>query len=281
MMAQQPEKSVDPSETERPKGSPAQPAETGAGGAAGSESAAPAGATTGGPGAGEPADATLAAEAAAFVGEAGLSAEDLVPGLGAAVAAEEIDQLTQQVAALEAERDDLRDKLMRALAETENVRRRADRDRRDAETYAGTKLARDLLTVHDNLERAMAAADEALKTDHTNFLEGVELTARELLNAFAKHKIAPVRPEKGERFDPNRHQAMFEAPIPGAEPKTIIEVMQPGFVIADRLLRPALVGVAKAMPTQEPAAPDPKPGETDGGTDSEAEPKTDDNSGTA
>ncbi|GMG82746.1 hypothetical protein LNKW23_19590 [Paralimibaculum aggregatum] len=187
--------------------------------------------------------------------KSGLSAEDLVPGLGDAVAAEELAALEARVTELEAERDEMKDRLMRALAEAENVRRRAERDRRDAETYGGTKLARDLLSVHDNLARAVAAADEGLRENHASFLEGVELTQRELLNAFAKHKIQPVEPAKGDKFDPNRHQAMFEAPVPDAQPGTVIEVMQAGFIIADRLLRPALVGVAKAQPKPAAAAP--------------------------
>lgn len=160
----------------------------------------------------------------------------------------EREVLRAELEALTTERDELRERMMRALAETENVRRRAERDRKDAETYSGTKLARDLLSVHDNLARALEAADDALRNSHAGFLEGVELTQRELLNAFAKHKIALLEPQIGEKFDPNRHQAMFEAPVPGAEPGTVIEVMQPGFLIADRLLRPALVGVARAAP---------------------------------
>lgn len=183
---------------------------------------------------------------------AGPGIEDLVPGLGEAIAAQEAAALRAEAEALRAERDETRDRLLRALAEAENVRRRADRDRRDAETYGGTRLARDLLAVHDNLDRAMAIADAALRSAHPGFIEGLELTRRELLNAFAKHRIEPVHPERGEKFDPNRHQAMFEAPVPGAQPGTVIEVMQAGFVIADRLLRPALVGVAKAAPESAP-----------------------------
>ncbi|MEM6971640.1 MAG: nucleotide exchange factor GrpE [Pseudomonadota bacterium] len=170
---------------------------------------------------------------------------------GAAEAAEEAlafeqDPRDDEIAALTAEREQLKDKLMRALAEAENVRRRAERDRKDAEAYGGTKLARDLLSVHDNLERALASADEALREQHAAFVEGVDLTLRELVNAFAKHKIEKTVPEKGEKFDPNLHQAMFEAPIPGAEPGTVIEVMTVGFTISGRLLRPAMVGVARA-----------------------------------
>jgi len=168
-------------------------------------------------------------------------AEDLMPGLAGAVEAEVIAQLESECA-------ELRDKLLRALAETENVRRRAERDRKDAEAYGGTRLARDLLAVHDNLDRALAHVDDSLRAQGESFIEGVELTQRELLNAFAKHKIEKIVPAPGEKFDPHRHQAMFEAPIPGAEPGTVIEVMQAGFTIADRLLRPAMVGVARAVP---------------------------------
>jgi molecular chaperone GrpE len=179
--------------------------------------------------------------------------EDLVPGLRDEVERQEGERTAERIAALEAEVAELRDKWTRALAEGENVRRRAERDRRDAEAYGGTRLARDLLSVWDNLERAMKAADDALRSQHGPFLEGVELTQRELLNAFAKHKIEKVTPAKGEKFDPNRHQAMFEAPVPGAEPGTVVETLQDGFVIADRLLRPALVGVASAASAPEPA----------------------------
>ena len=207
--------------------------------------------------------------------ETGPTVEDLVPGLedeiarqeagdaGIAPDGEAVDEedaeptIEDVIAEIEAERDAFKDKWTRALAEAENVRRRAERDKRDAATYGGTKLARDLLGVYDNLERALKAADETLRENHGAFLEGVELTQRELINAFAKHKIEPVAPEAGERFDPNLHQAMFEAPIPGAEPGTVIETMQSGFVIADRLLRPAMVGVARAAaPAPDSETPD-------------------------
>jgi len=161
---------------------------------------------------------------------------------------ETITALINQISDLSAERDELKDKLMRSLAEAENTRRRAERDRKDAEAFGGTKLARDLLEVHDNFDRALASADDAAKEHAASLIEGVELTQRGLLSAFAKHKIEKVAPEVGEKFDANFHQAMFEAPIPGAEPNTVIEVMQAGFTISGRLLRPALVGVAKAAP---------------------------------
>ena len=161
---------------------------------------------------------------------------------------ETITALINQIGELTAERDELNDKLMRALAEAQNIRRRAERDRKDAEAFGGTKLARDLLEVHDNFGRALANADDTAREHAASLIEGVELTQRGLLTAFSKHKIEKVSPEVGEKFDANFHQAMFEAPIPGAEPNTVIEVMQPGFTIAGRLLRPALVGVAKAAP---------------------------------
>jgi molecular chaperone GrpE len=178
-----------------------------------------------------------------------LDVDDLIPGLAEAVGAEAV--ASGVIAQLEADCFEMKDKLLRALAESENIRRRAERDRKDAETYGGTKLARDLLAVHDNLDRALSHVDDTMRDQAKSFIEGVELTQRELLNAFAKHKIEKVSPATGEKFDPNRHQAMFEAPIPGANPGTVIEVMQPGFTIADRLLRPALVGVAKAAPKPE------------------------------
>lgn len=183
--------------------------------------------------AGADAEAEAIAEALEGAGEEALEEIDL-------------DSPEAQIATLEAERDALKDKLMRALAEAENTRRRAERDRKDAEAFGGTKLARDILSVHDNLDRALAAADDAAREAAAGLIEGVELTQKELLAAFGKHKIEKVAPEAGEKFDPNLHQAMFEAPIPGAEPGTVIEVMQAGFTISGRLLRPALVGVAKA-----------------------------------
>ena len=196
-----------------------------------------------------------------------ITLDELVPGLEDEIALQEggddeVDPVVETIAALEAERDAFKDKWARALAEAENVRRRAERDKKDAEAYGGTRLARDLLSVHDNLERALKATDDDLRAQAGPFIEGVELTQRELLNAFSKHKIQKVTPEAGEKFDPNRHQAMFEAPIPGAEPGTVIECMQAGFVIADRLLRPAMVGVAKAAPEPAPESDD-TPAETD------------------
>ena len=151
------------------------------------------------------------------------------------------------IAALQAERDDMRDRMMRALADAENTRKRGERDRREAEQYGGTKLARDLLPIYDSLQRALAAAGDEARTEDKALLEGVELTMRELVNVFRKHGIEPVEPQVGDRFDPQLHQAMFEAPVPGTKAGDIIQVAASGFTIHDRLLRPAQVGVS-SMP---------------------------------
>lgn len=152
---------------------------------------------------------------------------------------------------LAAEVADLKDKLLRALADMENLRRRHTRELEEARKYAMTGFARDLLDVADNMRRAIAAVPaDARQNDEllANLLEGVELTERSLLTAFDKHKVARIDPARGDKFDHNRHQAMFEVPSADLPPGHIAEVMQTGWALADRLLRPAMVGVAKAMP---------------------------------
>ncbi len=143
-----------------------------------------------------------------------------------------------------AERDEMKDRFMRALADAENVRKRADRDRREAENYGGSKLARDLLPVYDNLSRALDTIPEDKRADQAAFIEGIELTMRELLSVFKKHGIEIVEPQVGDRFDPQQHQAMFEAPLPDTKAGDIIQVAAVGFMLHDRLLRPAQVGVS-------------------------------------
>ena len=145
---------------------------------------------------------------------------------------EEIGDEALELDQLRAERDLLKDRFMRALADAENARKRSDKDRREAENYGGSKLARDMLPVYDNMKRA---------------LEGIELTMRELLNVFKKHGIEVIAPEVGDKFDPQQHQAMFEAPVPGTVAGEIIQVATEGFMLHDRLLRPAQVGVS-SMP---------------------------------
>ncbi|WP_392662715.1 nucleotide exchange factor GrpE [Amaricoccus sp. B4] len=160
----------------------------------------------------------------------------------------------EEVAALKAENGELKDRLLRALADVENIRKRGERDRRDAELYAATRFARDLLSVHDNFDRALDNITDELRDAAPGLIEGIELTQRDLLNVFEKHKIVRVEPAVGERFDPKQHQAMFEAPVPGTKAGDIIQVMNVGFMIADRLLRPAQVGVSAGSPTPPPAS---------------------------
>ena len=157
---------------------------------------------------------------------------------------EEYTEEELELDALRAERDDLKDRWMRALADAENARKRGDRDRREAENYGGSKLARDLLPVYDNLKRGLEAATDDQREVSAALIEGVELTMREVVNVFKKHGIEPISPEIGERFDPQNHEAMFEAPVPGTKAGDIIQVMTEGFMLHDRLLRPAQVGVS-------------------------------------
>ena len=154
------------------------------------------------------------------------------------------DDMLGRLADLEAERDDFRDRFMRALADTENMRKRSDRDRRDAENYGGSKLARDMLPVYDTLRRALLSVEEGEKEVNSVLLEGIELTMRELISVFKKHGIDPIVPAVGDRFDPKQHEAMFEAPVPGTKAGDIIQVAAEGFMLHDRLLRAAQVGVS-------------------------------------
>lgn len=151
---------------------------------------------------------------------------------------------SDELDALRAERDEMRDRFMRALADAENSRKRFERDRREAEQYGGSKLARDLLPVYDALRRALDSASEDQRAVAKALIEGIELTMRELLNVLTKHGVTPIVPAIGERFDPQHHQAMFEAPLPGTKVGQIIQVMTEGFLLHDRLLRPAQVGVS-------------------------------------
>ena len=149
-----------------------------------------------------------------------------------------------EIDALKAERDDLKDKFMRALADAENARKRSDRDRREAENYGGSKLARDMLPVYDNMKRALDALPDDADDKTSALIEGIQLTMRELLSVFKKHGIEVIEPEVGDRFDPQNHEAMFEAPVPGTKAGDIIQVMAEGFMLHDRLLRAAQVGVS-------------------------------------
>jgi molecular chaperone GrpE len=167
--------------------------------------------------------------------------------------AEEVDleaegaALLADLDAARAERDEYKDRFMRALADAENTRKRADRDRREAENYGATRLARDLLPIYDNLRRALDTVTEETRAQNAPFVEGIDLTMREVLNIFSKHNLKIIAPQVGDRFDPAIHQAMFEAPLPGTRAGDIIQVSAEGFLLHDRLLRPAQVGVS-SMP---------------------------------
>ena len=160
-------------------------------------------------------------------------------------------QAPNPLALLEAERDDLKDKLLRTLAEMENLRRRTEREISDAKAYAVTSFARDLLGSADNLRRALESVPETARTAADSALsavvEGVELTERELLKTLERHGVRKIDPQ-GEKFDPNLHQAMFEAPDAGIAKGLVSKVVQTGYKIGERVLRPALVGVSAGAP---------------------------------
>lgn len=165
------------------------------------------------------------------------------------------------IEALNAENSQLKDRVLRTLAEMENLRRRTDREVSDAKTYGVTSFARDMLTVVDNLSRALehlpAEARASAEPSIRSMIEGVELTARDLEAVLSRHGVKKLDP-KGQKFDPNLHQAIFEAPDETVPPGAVSQVVQSGWTIGDRVLRPAMVGVSKggpkAAPKQEPAA---------------------------
>ncbi len=156
----------------------------------------------------------------------------------------ELEQLREDNASL-------KERLLRAMAEMENLRKRSERERSDASKYAISNFARDMLSVGDNLKRAIQAISpevrEAAGEALGNLIEGVEMTEREMLNIFERHGIRQIEP-LNERFDPNMHQAMFEVPNPDVPNSTVVQVVQDGYAIGDRVLRPAMVGVAKGGP---------------------------------
>ncbi|MFA6967427.1 nucleotide exchange factor GrpE [Bosea sp. (in: a-proteobacteria)] len=158
-------------------------------------------------------------------------------------------------AKIEAERDDLKDKLLRTLADMENLRRRTEREISDAKAYAVTSFARDMLGSADNLRRALESLPETARTTDEPALkaliEGVDLTERDLLKVLERHGVRKIDPQ-GEKFDPNMHQAMFEAPDPEIAKGLVSKVVQSGYKIGERVLRPALVGVSAGVP--KPAA---------------------------
>ena len=156
--------------------------------------------------------------------------------------AAEPDRLDELVRELE----EVRQHVLYAQAETQNVRRRLEAEKQTASAYATTAFARDMLSVKDNLERALAAIPDELREDERlkGLVAGIEVTGRELDSVFSRHGIARIE-AVGQPLDPNRHQAMVEIPSEDAEPGSIVQEMQAGYMIKDRLLRPALVGVAR------------------------------------
>lgn len=181
---------------------------------------------------------------------------DAAPGAGEASVAD--PGAPDPLELLVAERDDLKDKYLRLAAEMDNLRRRTSRDVRDARSYSVSNFARDMLAVSDNLRRALDAIPaEALEAGEAGLKalsEGVEMTERSMLSALERHGVKKLSPT-GQKFDPNFHQAMFEVPNPDVPNNTVVEVVQDGFVIGDRVLRPAMVGVAKGGPKQVAEAP--------------------------
>ncbi|MBO9420268.1 MULTISPECIES: nucleotide exchange factor GrpE [Stappiaceae] len=182
----------------------------------------------------------------------------------AAAAAEE--SAVDPVEALMAENADLKDRALRTMAEMENLRRRTEKEVKDARQYAVSGFARDMLTVSDNLSRALEALpeDDRKNADAgvASLIEGVEMIERDLLNQLEKNGVRKLEPE-GQKFDPNFHQAMFEVPNTEVPNNTVVQVVQAGYVIGERVLRPAMVGVSKGGPKEAPKADaGAEPGET-------------------
>ena len=175
------------------------------------------------------------------------------------------DQAAAVIQEIGKENAELRDRVLRTLAEMENLRKRTDREVADARTYGISAFARDILGVADNMHRALEALDAELRENANDsvkgLLDGVELTERALLSALEKHGVKRFDPA-GQKFDPNRHQAMFEMEDASVPAGTVVQVMQAGYSIGDRVLRPALVAVSKGgpkaspQPAAEPAAND-------------------------
>ncbi|HWA03518.1 MAG TPA: nucleotide exchange factor GrpE [Rhizomicrobium sp.] len=161
-----------------------------------------------------------------------------------------------ELEALRAEAADLRDRLLRALADADNTRKRAEREKQDASQYAVTRFARDMLQIADNFARALAACPPELRAaadpQVKAVIDGVEATERQLLATLERHGVKPIDTADG-RFDPNFHQAIAEVPGSGRPAGSIVDVVQPGYVIGERLLRPAMVTVARREPAAQEA----------------------------
>lgn len=190
--------------------------------------------------------------------------------------------LADRVIVLEREVAEYKDRLLRALAETENLRRRAEREMQDARTYAVTKFAGDMIGTADNLRRALDSlpkVEVGTESEERNALkpliEGVELTERELLKALERHGVKKREPV-GEKFDPHKDQAVFEIPDETQFAGTVMQVMQSGFMIGERVLRPSMVGVSRGGPARTPdVTPAPEASKPDGHSAQDAKPKID------
>lgn len=175
----------------------------------------------------------------------------------------------KRIVELEEEIAELKDRSLRAMADADNAQKRAAREVADSRKYGATGLARDVLTVADNLGRAMQAVPEVSQEEDENLFNlrtGVDLTLKELIQALERHGVQKVTPEPGERFDHNRHQAMFEVPTDEMAPGCVAQIVQDGYVMHDRLLRPALVGVAKKPPKESESGAAPETGAESGDT---------------
>lgn len=170
---------------------------------------------------------------------------------------EVIDALLEENQKLRDEKEALKDQMLRVAADMENLRRRTQREVADARQYAISNFARDVLSIGDNLDRAISTVSDEEKESAGSTLaalvEGVEMTGREMVRIFAKHGVTKEEPE-GEKFDPNRHQAMFEVPNPAVDSGMVVQVVQAGYMLGDRVLRPAMVGVSKGGPKPAPKA---------------------------
>ena len=185
------------------------------------------------------------------------TAADAEPESAAAAQASDVEagQDSDPLTAMAAERDALKDQLLRALADTENMRRRSEREADTARKYGHTQFARDLVGAIDNLARALASAPEdksSLDESVQSLLTGIELSWTEIQSAIEKHGVRQINPV-GEKFDYNFHQAMFEVPTNDQPPGMVLEVVQHGYALHDRLLRPAMVGVSKSGDKAESA----------------------------
>lgn len=158
----------------------------------------------------------------------------------------------KQLAELQAKHDEMRDNMMRALADAENTRKRAAKEVEEANKYGTSSLAKDLIIVLENLQRATDTAPQPESQGVKDFIEGINLTRKELLNIFERRGIKRVEPKTGEKFDHNLHQAVAQVEDHKVEPGGVLQVIQAGYILHDRLLRPAMVTVSKGAP--QPAA---------------------------